>query len=162
MGLRREPRRPAAHGAARSPVTRSDERSRRSSKPAKGAWTRGDVVRVRLEIEAQSDMGWVVVEDPVPAGASILGGGLGRDSTILTGGERREGWVRARLRGTPLRCIPRLLQLRAEGIVSSSNTRCGSTTPAAFVLPTTRVEAMYAPEMFGELPNEALEVRVAR
>jgi len=32
----------------------------------------------------------------------------------------------------------------------------------SFVLPTTRVEAMYAPEMFGELPNEALKVRVAR
>ena len=48
---------------------------------SKDAWTRGDVVRVRLEIDAQSDMGWVVVEDPVPAGASILGGGLGRDSS---------------------------------------------------------------------------------
>ncbi len=29
-----------------------------------GKWTRGDVARVRLEIEAQSDMSWVVVERP--------------------------------------------------------------------------------------------------
>ena len=27
-----------------------------------------------------------------------------------------------------------------------------------FVLPTTRVEALYAPEMFGEIPNDVLEV----
>ena len=31
-----------------------------------GTWHRGDRLRVRLEIEAQSDMGWVVVDDPVP------------------------------------------------------------------------------------------------
>ena len=30
--------------------------------------------------------------------------------------------------------------------------------PGTFVLPATRVEAMYAPEMFGELPNAPLTV----
>ena len=30
--------------------------------------------------------------------------------------------------------------------------------PGRFVLPPTRVEAMYAPESFGEAPNAALEV----
>jgi uncharacterized protein YfaS (alpha-2-macroglobulin family) len=38
----------------------------------------GDVVKVTLEISAQSDMSWVVVDDPIPAGASIQGSGLGR------------------------------------------------------------------------------------
>ena len=51
-------------------------------------WSRGDVVRVRLEIDAQSDMTWVVVSDPIPGGATILGGGLGRDSQIATRGEK--------------------------------------------------------------------------
>ena len=46
---------------------------------------------VRLEIDAQSDMTWVVVSDPVPGGATILGGGLGRDSQIATRGEQRAG-----------------------------------------------------------------------
>ena len=32
----------------------------------------------------------------------------------------------------------------------------------SFVLPATRVEAMYAPEMFGELPNATLQVRSGR
>jgi uncharacterized protein YfaS (alpha-2-macroglobulin family) len=30
--------------------------------------------------------------------------------------------------------------------------------PGSFFLPPTRVEAMYSPEMFGELPNPAVEV----
>ncbi|MGB8433000.1 MAG: MG2 domain-containing protein, partial [Burkholderiales bacterium] len=58
-----------------------------------GAWTRGDVLRVTLELEAQSDMTWVVVSDPIPAGAAILGTGLGRDSQLLARGEKRAGWV---------------------------------------------------------------------
>ena len=36
-------------------------------------------------------MAWVVVSDPVPAGATLLGSGLGRDSAIATRGEQREG-----------------------------------------------------------------------
>jgi uncharacterized protein YfaS (alpha-2-macroglobulin family) len=31
--------------------------------------------------------------------------------------------------------------------------------PGTFQLPPTRVEALYAPETFGELPNAPLEVR---
>jgi uncharacterized protein YfaS (alpha-2-macroglobulin family) len=31
--------------------------------------------------------------------------------------------------------------------------------PGTFKLPATRVEALYAPEMFGERPNAAVEVR---
>ena len=57
----------------------------------KATWSRGDVVKVRLEIDAQSDMTWIVVSDPVPGGATILGGGLGRDSQIATRGEQRSG-----------------------------------------------------------------------
>src|SRR6185295_390060 len=34
-----------------------------------GTWTRGDVYRVTLDVEAQSDMTWVVVDDPIPSGA---------------------------------------------------------------------------------------------
>jgi hypothetical protein len=30
--------------------------------------------------------------------------------------------------------------------------------PGVFGLPPTRVEALYAPEMFGEIPNESIEV----
>src|SRR5206468_9807925 len=59
----------------------------------KGAWHQGDIVRVRLRIEAQSDMTWVVVSDPIPAGTAVLGTGLGRDSSLATKGEASQGWV---------------------------------------------------------------------
>ena len=71
----------AAAIASRRPMTPVD--------PAvKGVLSRGDIVRVRLDIDAQSDMTWVVVNDPIPAGATMLGSGLGRDSEIATA--RRE------------------------------------------------------------------------
>jgi len=90
LGLRAEPGRDSARRAPPGrlhrhalvvPVEQRQE----------GRWTRGDVARVRLEIEARSDHTWVVVDDPIPAGASILGGGLGRDSALLTATERRSG-----------------------------------------------------------------------
>ena len=59
-----------------------------------GKLTRGDVLRVTLEVNASADMTWVVITDPVPGGATILGSGLGRDSEIATKDEKRdgEGW----------------------------------------------------------------------
>jgi len=128
---------------------------------SRDGWTRGDVVRVRLEIDAQSDMGWVVVEDPVPAGASILGGGLGRDSALLTGGERREGWVEPAYEERRFDAFRAYYSYVPKGSFLVEYT-LRLNNAGSFVLPTTRVEAMYAPEMFGELPNEALKVRVAR
>jgi hypothetical protein len=34
-------------------------------------WSRGDILRIRLEMEAQADQTWVVAEDPIPAGSTI-------------------------------------------------------------------------------------------
>ncbi|KJU86043.1 Alpha-2-macroglobulin family, partial [Candidatus Magnetobacterium bavaricum] len=58
-----------------------------------GKYTSGDVVKVHLEMEAQADMTWVVVNDPIPAGATILGGGLGRDSSLLSRDSGGKGLV---------------------------------------------------------------------
>ncbi|MCV5526741.1 hypothetical protein OFN18_32265, partial [Escherichia coli] len=67
----------------REPVS-AGYRIRRSVTPVEqavaGKWSRGDTYRVKLDIDAQADMTWVVVSDPVPTGATILGSGLGRDS----------------------------------------------------------------------------------
>ncbi|MEX8493890.1 alpha-2-macroglobulin family protein, partial [Sphaerotilus sp.] len=56
-----------------------------------GQWTRGDVLRVQLKVTAMADLGWVVISDPVPPGAALLGNGLGRDSQIATRGEQSSG-----------------------------------------------------------------------
>jgi uncharacterized protein YfaS (alpha-2-macroglobulin family) len=123
----------------------------------KGTWSRGDVVKVRLEIDAQTDMTWVVVSDPVPGGATILGGGLGRDSQIATRGEQRTftAWPAYEERGFEAfrayyEYMPRGKHV-VEYTVRLSN-------PGRFALPPSRVEAMYAPESFGESPNPGIEV----
>jgi hypothetical protein len=122
-----------------------------------GRWSRGDVARVTLEVEAQSDMSWVVVDDPVPAGATILGSGLGGQSALMTRQERREGdaWLAFEERKFDsfrayYRFVPKG-RWTVEYTVRLNN-------PGQFHLPATRVEAMYAPEMFGELPNAVLVV----
>lgn len=123
----------------------------------KGRWSRGDVMRVRLEIDAQSDMTWVVVSDPVPGGATLLGSGLGRDSAIATRGEKREGTAWAAFEERSFEAFRGYYEHLPRGRhVVEYTLRLNN--PGRFALPPTRVEAMYAPETFGELPNTAVEV----
>ena len=124
----------------------------------KGVWTRGDVARVRLDLEAQSDMTWVVVDDPIPAGATILGSGLGGQSDSLVQDEQQEGyaWKAYEERRSDgfiayYRFVPKG-KWTVEYTVRFNN-------PGLFQLPATHVEAMYAPEMLGEYPNRAVEVK---
>jgi uncharacterized protein YfaS (alpha-2-macroglobulin family) len=121
-------------------------------------WTRGDVYRVRLEIEAQSDMTWVVVHDPVPSGAAILGTGLGRDSKILAQGEKRKGWVWPAFEERALDSFRAYYEFVPKGRWTVEYT-VRLNNAGRFEMPETRVEALYSPEMFGEIPNRALEVR---
>jgi uncharacterized protein YfaS (alpha-2-macroglobulin family) len=144
----------AGYSVARS-LTPVEQKDPSSSKT--GKWSRGDVVRVRLEIEAQSDMTWVVVSDPVPGGATILGSGLGRDSAIATGSEKRSGnaWPAFEERGfDALRSYYEVLP-RGKHVIEYT---VRLNNPGRFALPPTRVEAMYAPETFGEWPNNAMDV----
>ncbi|KQV52650.1 hypothetical protein ASC95_07435 [Pelomonas sp. Root1217] len=117
-----------------------------------GQWHVGDIARVHLSIRAQADMSWVVVDDPVPAGASILGNGLGRDSAAAQAGEQRTGnaWPLYQARDFTsfksfYRHVPRG-DFSLEYTIRLNN-------PGQFTLSPTRVEAMYAPEVFGEAPN---------
>jgi hypothetical protein len=123
-----------------------------------GVWTRGDVARVHLELEAQSDMTWVVVDDPIPAGATILGGGLGGQSQLLTRGERPGGWAWLSYEERRFDDYRAYYELVPKGHWSVEYT-LRFDNPGSFQLPATRVEAMYAPEMFGELPNAPVTVQ---
>ena len=122
-----------------------------------GAWSRGDVYRVRLDLEAQSDMSWVVVDDPIPAGASVLGTGLGRDSQILGGGEQGAGAVRPAFEERGFDAFRAYYEFVPKGKWSVEYT-VRLNNAGEFNLPASRVEAMYAPDMFGEIPNPALKV----
>lgn len=122
-----------------------------------GKWSIGDVVRVRLELEAQGDMTWVVVNDPIPAGCAILGTGLGGESSIMTAGEKREGWARPAYEERSFEAYKAYYRYVRKGkwLVEY---RLRVNTSGVFLLPETRVEALYAPEMFGETPNGPFSV----
>lgn len=122
-----------------------------------GRWQRGDVLRVRVDIDALADMAWVVVSDPVPTGAALLGGGLGRDSALNTRDEKSSGnaWLAFEERG--FEAWRAYYEWMPRGRHSVEYT-LRLNTSGRFQLPPTRVEAMYAPESFGETPNEVLEV----
>jgi uncharacterized protein YfaS (alpha-2-macroglobulin family) len=131
----------------------------------RGKYSRGDIVRVTLEVDAQSDMTWVVLTDPIPAGASVLGSGLGRDSAIALNASTGSGgaapnnnraWLAYEERS--FESYRAYYQFVPKGKFSVSYT-LRFNNAGEFSLPQTRVEAMYAPEMFGESPNAAIRVK---
>lgn len=119
------------------------------------AWSRGDIARVRLSIAADAEFTWVVVDDPLPAGASHLGTGLG-------------GSTEDSAAGAEARVSPTFVERSFSGLRAYYETLPGGTTTleytvrlnqaGTFRLPATHVEAMYDPDVSGDLPNAALVV----
>jgi len=123
-----------------------------------GVYTRGDVLRITLEVTASADMTWVAITDPIPGGATILGSGLGRDSQIATQGERKsgEGWLAFEERSQE--AFRSYYEYLPKGVVKIDYT-IRLNNVGEFSMPPSRVEAMYAPEMFGEYPNLRVSVK---
>ena len=122
-----------------------------------GRWTRGDVLRVQLKVTAMADLGWVVISDPVPPGGALLGNGLGRDAQIATRGEQSSG---AAWRVYEER-LPEAWRAYYAWLPRGTHTveyTMRLNTAGRYTLPPSRVEAMYAPENFGEAPVGVMEV----
>jgi hypothetical protein len=150
------------------PVTKplfSGYRLRRSVTPVQqqvpGRWTRGDLVRVTLDIEAGQDMAWVAVTDPIPAGSAIAGStardaaGLAGEAAPGDGDSAWPAWIERSVAGYRafFDWLPRG-RSRVEYVLRLN-------TAGEFVLPATRVEGMYAPDVFGLLPNDPVRVEPA-
>ncbi|AJP73473.1 alpha-2-macroglobulin family protein [Sphingomonas hengshuiensis] len=121
-----------------------------------GRTTRGDVIKVTITVEASAERNWVVVEDPVPAGATVIGSLGGQSQMLAAQADSGEGvspnwtergrdswrayfgWVP---RGTFT--VSYVMRLNSAG---------------RFSLPSTRVEAMYSPEIRAALPNQPVVV----
>ncbi|MBU3736294.1 MAG: alpha-2-macroglobulin, partial [Methylobacterium sp.] len=125
-----------------------------------GRWSRGDVVRVRVSVESAQAMSWVVLSDPTPGGAAILGN-TARDSQIAQEGENdadwrdNAAWPAFTERGFGF--FRAYFEYVPKGRFQVAYT-VRLNNAGDFALPATRVEAMYAPEVFGEAPNPALQV----
>ena len=119
---------------------------------------RGDVIKVRIEVVAAAGRTWVVINDPVPPGATIVGnlGGQSEMLGALASGDNWQpsyvergrdswrgyyGWMPA---GT--HAVEYVVRLNGSG---------------RFTLPPTRVEAMYSPAIRGQWPNAPLTVAAA-
>ena len=127
-----------------------------------GKYSRGDVLRIALEVNASADMTWVVISDPIPGGATILGSGLGRDSQIATQGEKARsgaGWPAFEERS--FEAFRSYYEYLPKGVAKLEYT-VRLNNVGDFALPTSRVEAMYAPEMFGEVPNARVKVEAGK
>jgi uncharacterized protein YfaS (alpha-2-macroglobulin family) len=122
-----------------------------------GRFARGDIVHVRLAIEADRDMTWVVVHDPIPAGASHLGTGLGRGLQPTDWGSPLPGNALPTFEERAMEGYRAYYEFLPKGTLHIEYTMRLNQS-GRFHLPPTRVEALYAPEMFGEFPNEAIEV----
>jgi uncharacterized protein YfaS (alpha-2-macroglobulin family) len=118
-----------------------------------GKISRGDLWRVSLTIDADNDMSWVALSDAIPAGAKIMGDGDGRNSAIASLGENQNQ------RGMSPTYVERSFSayrayyaMLPKGRYTVDYT-VRLNNAGNFALPPTRVEAMYAPDVFGEIPN---------
>ena len=128
------------------------------SQKNKGRFTRGDVIKVRITVDANAERNWVVVSDPVPPGATIIGN-LGGQSGILGASagdgegvspsyvERGNDAWRGYFEWVPRGQFVTEYALRLNG-------------SGRFTLPPTRVEAMYSPNIRGSLPNAPVVVGI--
>jgi uncharacterized protein YfaS (alpha-2-macroglobulin family) len=121
----------------------------------KDRYSIGDVMRIRLDIEATSDMTWVVVNDPVPAGASIIQPDLG--SSFLTGAEKSAGFVFEAFTERSADSIKKYFEYVPRGSFSTEYT-IRLNCEGVFNVPPARVEALYSPDIYGEIPGGIMEI----
>jgi uncharacterized protein YfaS (alpha-2-macroglobulin family) len=131
-----------------------------------GQWQIGDVANIELTITASSDQPWVVVRDAIPSGATHLGTGLDGSSNLLNrmslkaskGNDlQKEDWPTEYEEKSNTNFISYAAYLYRG--TYKVNYRLRLNSAGDFHLPPTRVEAMYSPETFGEVPNENWNVK---
>jgi uncharacterized protein YfaS (alpha-2-macroglobulin family) len=127
-----------------------------------GTWSRGDVMRVKITVEAGTARSWVVINDPLPPGATVLGG-LGGQSQILqsqkVAGDKDDDnwWSQPSYVESGKGAWRGYYQWMPRGVYTTEyNVRLNGA--GSFNLPPTRAEAMYSPEIRGQLPNAPLIV----
>jgi len=121
-----------------------------------GRLSRGDVLRIKLTIDAGAERNWVVVNDPIPAGATIIGDLGGQSQQLSQGGADTEGSAPSYVeRGQDgwrgyYSWMPRGRMTVSYAVRLNAG--------GNFQMPPTRVQAMYSPDVRGALPNAPVSV----
>jgi uncharacterized protein YfaS (alpha-2-macroglobulin family) len=118
--------------------------------------SKGDVLRIRLTVDAGAERNWVVVSDPIPAGATIVGDLGGQSATLAAQASGGDGVGPSYVeRGQDAwrgyyQWVPRG-RFTVEYAVRLN-------APGRFQMPPTKVQAMYSPEIRAALPHARMSV----
>jgi uncharacterized protein YfaS (alpha-2-macroglobulin family) len=117
------------------------------SQKTAGQWTVGDVIEVHLKVKTNVESVQVALMDPIPAGAKIINSGSGRQNQSVWAAYEQLSYesYKAFYEWVPSTefDVVYQIQLNQAGV---------------FKRPSSRVQAIYNPEMFGEIPNDDLTV----
>ncbi|MEY4270975.1 MAG: hypothetical protein RLZZ58_2191, partial [Pseudomonadota bacterium] len=120
-----------------------------------GQWSRGDVVKVRIEVTAAAGRSWVVINDPVPPGATVISALGGQSELLAREADGSDSWPSYTERGND---AWRAYFEWMDGGTHSIEYVMRLNGSGRFTLPATRVEAMYSPEIRAQWPNAPLTV----
>jgi alpha-2-macroglobulin len=118
-----------------------------------GKWSVGDVLQVTVTANNTADLGWLAIDDPVPTGATVLGG-LSKLGEV---GEPARTWQGYRYIERTFTNVRSSFEYATKG-KHSFTYEIRLTTPGRFALPPTHAEAMYAPEVNGQLGNDVFVI----
>lgn len=131
------------------------------------AVTAGDMVVVDLLFESAEPRERVLIDDPLPAGLEALDYDLDTTSTAARPAAKED--PKATFLGTTFRSAPSRREVRDDRVVTSFDRiepgmyrvryLARATSIGSFVVPPTRIEAMYEPEVYGRTAASSLTVR---
>ena len=118
-----------------------------------GRYSVGDIVQVTVTADNKAGLGWLAIDDPIPAGSTVLGGlaKLGNTS------EMPQTWSGYRYIERSFTNVRSSFEWAGKG-KHSFTYEIRLTTPGKFALPPTHAEAMYSPEVNGQMGNAVFEI----
>jgi uncharacterized protein YfaS (alpha-2-macroglobulin family) len=133
------------------------------------AVTAGELVIVDLLFESAEPRDHVVLDDPLPAGLEALDYDLDTTSKAARDAAAKEADPKMAWLGTTFRSAPSHREVRDDRVVTYFDKiepgmyrvsyLARATSIGGFVVPPTRIEAMYAPEIYGRTAATTLTVR---
>ena len=118
-----------------------------------GRYSVGDIIQVTVTADNKAGLGWLAIDDPVPAGSTVLGG----LAKLATTAEMPQTWSGYRYIERTFTSVRSSFEWAGKG-QHSFTYEIRLTTPGKFALPPTHAEAMYAPEVNGQLGNAVFEI----